>query len=70
MAYATLGLVLLGIWCGTRRQAGLTTGLNGTWLRSPWFYLASCVLFFGISYLDWIPLPLTIFPHSRILMMC
>ncbi|MCL4529191.1 MAG: isoprenylcysteine carboxylmethyltransferase family protein [Chloroflexi bacterium] len=65
LAYATLGIVLYGIWRGTQRQAGLTTGLTGSWLRSPWFYLASTLLFFGICYLGWIPLPLTILPPIR-----
>lgn len=65
LAYATLGLVLYGIWRGTQRQAGLTTGLNGTWLRSPAFYLASFVLFFGICYFGWLPLPLTFSPFIR-----
>ncbi len=65
LAYATLGIVLYGIWRGTQRQAGLTTGLTGSWLRSPWFYLASTLLFFGICYLGWIPLPLTISPPIR-----
>ena len=60
MAYSTLGILLYGIWRGTQRQAGLSTGRTATWLRSPWFYLASSALFFGICYLGWAPLPLTI----------
>ena len=65
LAYFTLGIILFGIWCGTQRQAGLTTGLSGTWLRSPWFYLASSALFFGICYFAWIPLPLMVSPPIR-----
>ncbi len=65
LAYATLGIILFGIWRGTQRQAGRVTGLNGTWLRSPWFYLASCALFFSVCYFGWIPLPLTVSPQTR-----
>lgn len=68
LAFATLGLVLLGIWRGTQRKAGLTTGLHATWLRSPWFYLVSCMLFFSIACLGWISLPLTVSPPSRTIM--
>ena len=57
LAYTTLGILLYGIWRGTRRQAGRTTGSTGTWLRSPWFYLASSALFFAICYFGWIPVP-------------
>ena len=65
LAYTTLGIILYGIWRGTQRQAGLTTGLNGSWLRSPWFYLASSALFFGICCFGWIPLPWTVSPQTR-----
>ncbi len=65
LAYATLGILLYGIWRGTQRQVGRTLGLTGSWLRSPWFYLASALLFFGICYFGWIPLPLTISPQIR-----
>jgi hypothetical protein len=65
VAYTTLGILLFGIWRGTRRPAGRTTGLNGTWLASPWFYLGSAILFFWICYFGWISLPLVYFPHSR-----
>jgi len=34
LAYSTLGILLYGIWRGTRRQAGRTVGLAGSWLRS------------------------------------
>jgi len=69
LAYATLGIVLYGVWRGTRRQAGRTTGLNASWLRSPWFYLASCALFFGIAYLGWKPLPWKISPSVQLWML-
>lgn len=59
LAYASLGVVLYGVWRGTRQQAGRTVGLAGSWLRSWWFYLASSLLFFGVAYWGWKPLPLT-----------
>ena len=69
LAYSILGVLFFGIWRGTQRQAGLTTGHSGTWLRSPWFYLASSVLFFVICYLGWIPLPLAVSPSLRAVML-
>ena len=69
LAYAILGIILFGIWRGTQRPAGRTTGLNGTWLSSPWFYLASALLFFAVCYFGWIPLPLTISSQTRALML-
>lgn len=60
LAYATLGMVFYGIWRGTRRQAGRITGKMGRYLRSPWFYLVTSALYFGICFLGWIPLPITV----------
>ena len=60
LAYISLGILFIGIWRGARRQAGRTTGGSGVLLRSGWFYLFASALFFGISYLGWIRLPLTI----------
>lgn len=57
-AFATLGIVLYGIWRGTQREAGRTSGRAVAWLRSPLFYLITTALYLGISYLGWIPLPL------------
>jgi protein-S-isoprenylcysteine O-methyltransferase Ste14 len=65
LAYSTLGILLYGIWRGSHRQAGLTTGRTGGWLRSAWFYIASTLLFLAICYFGWIPLPLTVSPPSR-----
>jgi protein-S-isoprenylcysteine O-methyltransferase Ste14 len=66
MAFTALGFVLYGVWRGTQRQAGRTTGRTGGWLRSWWFYLASSVFFFGVAYLGWTPLPWTISPSVRL----
>jgi protein-S-isoprenylcysteine O-methyltransferase Ste14 len=66
LAYATLGMVFYGIWRGTRRQAGRVTGKMGRYLRSPWFYLVTSAIYFGICFLGWIPLPLIIPPQVHI----
>jgi protein-S-isoprenylcysteine O-methyltransferase Ste14 len=66
LAYTTLGVVFYGIWRGTRRQAGRVTGQMGRYLRSPWFYLVTSALYFGICYLGWISLPLTFPPRTHI----
>lgn len=60
LAYVALGLMMHGIWRGTRQQAGRTIGFNGGWLRSGWFYLLASGIFFYISSLGWKPLPWTI----------
>ena len=60
LAFTTLGVVFYGIWRGTQRQAGRITGRMGGYLRSPWFYLVTSALYFGICYFGWIPLPWTI----------
>lgn len=69
LAYSTLGVLLYGVWRGTQRPAGLTTGRTGAWLRSPWFYLVSSVVFFGSCTIGWIPLPLTFSPQTRLAML-
>ena len=66
LAYASLGVVLYGVWRGTRREVGRETGLKGNWLHSWWFYIASSIFFFGIAYLGWRPLPWMISPSVRL----
>lgn len=68
-AYSTLVVVLYGLWRGTQHQPGRVIGLTGSWLRSPWFYLVTSALFFGISYLGWILLPWMISPSTRVWML-
>lgn len=69
LAYVTLGVILYGIWRGTQRQPGRTTGRTGVWLRSPLFYLITSALFFGVCFSGWKPLPLLIAPASRLWML-
>lgn len=66
LAYTALGIVLYGVWRGTRQQAGRTVGRTAGWLHSWWFYLASSLIFFGIAYLGWKPLPLIFSPSTRV----
>ena len=65
LAYTTLAVLLYGVWRGTQRQAGRTTGRTGAWLRSGWFYLITSALFFGVCFLGWKPLPLEVSPSTR-----
>lgn len=60
MAWATLGVVLYGIWRGTHRPAGRTSGRAAVWLRSAAFYLLATTLFLALSASFWRPLPLTL----------
>jgi len=69
LAYSALGVVLFGVWRGTRQQKGRTVGLSGDWLQSWWFYLASSLFFFGIAYWGWKPLPLTVPPAMKTMML-
>ena len=66
LAYTALGIVLVGVWRGTRRAAGRTMGFYSRWLRSPWFYLVTSAVYFGISYLCWTPLPWQVSPTARL----
>ncbi len=57
LAYATLAVIFYGIWRGTRRRAGRMSGPRARWLAVPWFYLVTTLLFFGLCYWGWRPLP-------------
>jgi protein-S-isoprenylcysteine O-methyltransferase Ste14 len=65
LAYTTLVLIFYGLWRGTQRHEGRTSGRTAAWLRSPLFYLVTSAIFFGLSYLCWIPLPLKVSPAIR-----
>jgi protein-S-isoprenylcysteine O-methyltransferase Ste14 len=65
MAWVTLGVVLYGIWRGTHRTAGRTSGRAAGWLRSAAFYLLATTLFLAFSAIFWKPLPLTLSSSIR-----
>jgi protein-S-isoprenylcysteine O-methyltransferase Ste14 len=62
----TLAVIFYGIWRGTRRAPGNSTGLSPDWLRRPSFYLFASLAYFGICYLLWRPLPLTFSLEARL----
>jgi protein-S-isoprenylcysteine O-methyltransferase Ste14 len=41
-------------------------GPKASWLFSPWVYLVTSVLFLGLAYLGWIPLPWKAPPSARV----
>lgn len=57
LAYATLAMLLYGAWRGTQRRAGRMSGPRARWLSIPWFYLVTTLLFLGLCYMGWRPLP-------------
>ncbi len=59
---ALTGLVTIfsGILRGITKSPGRVSGSTHRWLRSPLFYLLASVFFFGICYLLWKPVPLTL----------
>ncbi len=69
LAYTTLGIVLYGIWRGTRRTPGQAAGKYTSWLRSLPFYLFATLLFLGAGLLLWCPLPFELAPQVRIIVL-
>ncbi len=69
MAWVILGVVLYGIWRGIHRPAGRTSGRAASWLRSAAFYLFATTLFLALSAIFWKPLPLTLSPSIRSLVL-
>jgi len=65
VAWATLGVVLYGIWRGTRRPMGRMAGPTAGWLRSASFYTLTTAIFLAVSVVFWKPLPLTLSPSTR-----
>jgi protein-S-isoprenylcysteine O-methyltransferase Ste14 len=66
LAYSMLGILLYGIWRGTRRPSGRTSGRVAGWLRSALFYFLATTCFLGISIYFWKPLPLDLPPGGRL----
>jgi protein-S-isoprenylcysteine O-methyltransferase Ste14 len=65
LAHISLGILLYGIWRGTQRPVGRTTGFSEKWLRSPIFYIICTILFWGLGYCGWWPLPWSVSPVLR-----
>jgi protein-S-isoprenylcysteine O-methyltransferase Ste14 len=61
-AWGALALLMFGIWQGTRRTPGHTSGRAAGWLRSPLFYALALIAFLAISIAGWQPLPLDLPP--------
>ena len=66
LAFITLGVIFLGIWRGTLRPAGRTSGKAAGWLRSSLFYLLATAGFLGFSIYFWKTLPLELAPGVRL----
>jgi protein-S-isoprenylcysteine O-methyltransferase Ste14 len=66
LAYATLAVIAYGIWLGTRRPSGRTSGRAASWLRSGLFYLLATTCFLVISIYFWRPLPFESPPEIRL----
>lgn len=69
LAYITLGVMLYGIWRGTQREPGRTSGRTGAWLRSPLFYLITSAIFLGVCFLGWKPLRMDPSAGARVWML-
>ena len=57
LALATLVSIYLGIRQGIQKTPGKTTGRTPGLLRSRLFYLVTSLVFFGVCFLVWKPLP-------------
>lgn len=66
LAFAALAVVFYGIWGGTRRPSGRTSGRAAGWLRSALFYLLATAGFVAISIYFWKPLSLDLPPGGRL----
>jgi len=66
-ALVTLATLLLGLWRGTRRPVGRSSGREPQVLRRPLFYLVAGAGYFGLCYLLWRPIRLTLSAPIRAL---
>lgn len=69
LAYASLAIVLYGIWRGTHRPSGRTSGRAAGWLHSALFYFLATAGFVGISIGFWKPLPLELLPGVHLILL-
>ena len=68
-AFTTLAVVFYGIWRGTHRPSGRTSGRAAGWLRSALFYFLATAGFVGISIGFWKPLPLDLLPGVQMILL-
>jgi protein-S-isoprenylcysteine O-methyltransferase Ste14 len=66
LAYAALAIMLYGIWRGTRRLPGRTSGQAAGWLRSSSFYFLATTIFLILSVIFWKPFPADLSPVARL----
>ncbi len=66
LAYITLAIVFFGIWRGTRRPPGRTSGNTAGWLRSFFFYFLATACFLILSVIFWKPIPINLTPSARL----
>jgi protein-S-isoprenylcysteine O-methyltransferase Ste14 len=69
LAYTALAVVFYGIWRGTRRPAGRTSGRAAGWLHSALFYFLATAGFLGFSIVFWKPLPLDLSPGLQLVLL-
>jgi len=60
LALLALLLMYAGIWRGTRQPSGPKTGRIPGLLHSRLFYLAASIVYFGICFWLWKPIPITL----------
>jgi protein-S-isoprenylcysteine O-methyltransferase Ste14 len=58
LALAALVSIYVGIWQGIQNTPGRTTGRSPGWQRSTIFYVVTSLVFFGVCFLFWKPLPI------------
>jgi protein-S-isoprenylcysteine O-methyltransferase Ste14 len=66
LAYTALAVVFYGIWRGTRRLPGRTSGQAAGWLRSSSFYFLATTIFLILSVIFWKPFPADLSPVARL----
>lgn len=61
------GVIFYGIWRGLQRAPKVSDGGKERWLLKPAFYILTGLAYFGLCWLLWKPLPITLSPFFRAL---
>src|SRR5574340_1667547 len=69
VAWGALAVLMFGIWQGTKRAPGRSSGRAAVWLRSAIFYAFALAVFLAFSIWGWRPLPIQIRMPYRLLVM-